>query len=88
MPFNWYQCNGQHVQVRTILMDSQRVHFLAPSSHHLTSSPLIIIDTQPPSPPPPCHPSEINADPQLENEYNEWLEAHRENITQRQQQQI
>ncbi|CAF1084493.1 unnamed protein product [Rotaria sordida] len=86
MPCNWYQCNGQHVQLRTILLDNQQVRFLARSSHHLTSSPLIIIDTQRPSPSPPCHPSEINADSQLENEYNEWLEANRENIMEQQQQ--
>jgi hypothetical protein len=85
MPCNWHQCNGQHVQLQTIVAENQRVRFLAPSSHHLVPSPLIIIDTERPSPPPPCRPSEINADPRLENEYNDWLEAHRENTTQRQQ---
>ena len=85
MPCNWRQCNGQHVRLRTIIVQNQQVRLLAPPSHHLAPSPLIMIYTERPSSPPPSRPSESNTDPQLENEYNDWLEAHRKNNMQRQQ---
>jgi hypothetical protein len=82
MPCNWRQCNGQHVQLQTIVGENQRVRFLPPP---LSSSPIIMIYNERPSSLPPCLPSEINGDPQLENEYNDWLETHRKNLTERQQ---
>ena len=81
MPCNCHQCNGQDIRLRTILVENERVHFQTSSSRRLEPSLLIVASTEYPSPPPPCRPSESNADPQLENEYNDWLEAYRKNTT-------
>jgi hypothetical protein len=82
MPCNWHQCNGEPIQHRTIITDNQRVRFVASLSPHLAPNPLIRLSAECPSPSSPSRLLESNADPQLENEYNDWLEAQRRNTTQ------